>query len=789
MKALHFVHRDRQARPDSPGLPDGSTEAGEERLRHALEHMRAIMIEVGPDGQNFYVSPTITSILGYAPEEVVGVAGWDFVHDEDLHLLLEMSQTIRATGQPVSSVLRARHKSGHWVWIETTTTLFQTEEGESCTVTLARDVTAMKETGEALRASEERFRALSRNSSDLIIELDQEGRIRFVSENREEILGSGSEDLLGQTIGTTGSIHPEDASALAQGYGRFVGTERRSGAREIRILHGDGSWHWFDARVTTYRSRQGDWRALVIARDVTEQRRAEQELRDSEERYRVIAETSGELISEVDGEGRMIYSSPAVEQALGYPPGELVGTTPVVTIHPDDIDRCVQAFLECMRSGELMRLAPYRVKGRDGHWHWLETEGMQFLRADGEKRFLAISRDRTEPIRQAQERRALERRVEQTQRLEGLGVMAGGIAHDFNNLLTPILGDAGLALMDLPEDSPARARILKIQKAARRAATLTSQMLAYAGKEPLLEEPVDLSGLVREMAQLLESSVARQAALVLDLDDELPAVRGDTAQLTQVVMNLLTNAAEAVGDGGGSIRIRTAMWSPDPAPDVYRIGDDLPAEQVVMLEVEDDGCGMDAETRERIFDPFFSTKFTGRGLGLAAALGIVRAHGGAIEIETAPGQGTRFRVLFPASGERPAPQDETVSDIGSWRSDALVLVVDDDEGVRDLTREALARAGLRVLCAPDAASGLALFRERADEIALVVLDRTLPTSSGADAFEALQEIRPGCRVVLMSGYSRERAMAELLDRGLCGFLQKPFLPEQLLEAVRHALEH
>ena len=435
-----------------------------------------------------------------------------------------------------------------------------------------------------------------------------------------------------------------------------------------------------------------------------------------------------------------------------------------------------------------MRLPPYRVQGRDGRWHWLETEGMLFVRADGEKRFLAISRDRTEPIRQAQERRALERRVEQTQRLEGLGVMAGGIAHDFNNLLTPILGDAGLALMDLPEDSPARQRIQKIQKAARRAATLTNQMLAYAGKGPLLEEPVDLSGLVREMAQLLEASVARKASLELDLDESLPAVKGDTAQLTQVVMNLLTNAAEAIGETGGHIHIRTARNEATPPAGSHRIGEELPRGPVVMVEVQDDGCGMDDKTRARMFDPFFSTKFTGRGLGLAAALGIVRAHGGAIDIETAPDQGTRFRVLFPAAGERAQPRDEAPSDIRGWRCDALVLVVDDDEGVRELTQETLERAGLRVRCAEDPDSALRFFEEHADEIALVILDRTLPPSSGDGVLTRLRQLRPGCRILMMSGYSKERALEGGQEANLSGFLQKPFLPEQMLEAVRRAIE-
>jgi two-component system cell cycle sensor histidine kinase/response regulator CckA len=788
LEALQLLHRNRTARPGSPARLDPSNHAGDERLGHALEHVRAVMIEVDANGRSVYVSPSITAVLGYSVEEVTDVVGWDFIHDDDMFRLVEMSEELRTTGQPVSAVLRARHKSGHWLWIETTSTEFRTPEDESWTVTLARDVTAMRDTYEALRASEDRFQGLARNSSDLILELDDTGTIRYASENRMEILGKPAEELIGKSLRSSQNLHPDDVAGLTQGFGELVNAERRSGGRELRLLHADGTWHWFDGRITSYTSREGEWRALVIARDITENRLAQQELRDSEERYRVISETSGELISEVDGEGRLHFSSPGVAQVLGISPDTLLGSRPFVVIHPDDVQRCIDAFVSCLRSGELMRLAPYRVRAGDGSWHWIETDGIQFRRADGEQRFLAVSRDRTEQMREAQERRALERRVEQTQRLEGLGVMAGGIAHDFNNLLTPILGDAGLALMDLPEDSPARTRIQKIQKAARRAAALTNQMLAYAGKGPLIEEPVDLSGLVREMTQLLETSLSRKARLELDLDENLPAVKGDTAQLTQVVMNLLTNASEAVGEEGGRIQIRTGRTPPEALAGVYRIGEELPPGPAVMVEVEDNGCGMNTETRARIFDPFFSTKFTGRGLGLAAALGIVRAHGGAIDIETAPEQGTRFRVLFPAAGELPKRREELPSDIQRWRSDARVLVMDDDEGVRDVAVETLQRAGLRVDCATDAAEGLAIFRDRGDEIALVILDRTLPTHSNESTLARIRQTRPNCRIVLISGYAEERAMANLADNGLAGFLQKPFLPEQLLETVRRALE-
>ena len=401
---------------------------------------------------------------------------------------------------------------------------------------------------------------------------------------------------------------------------------------------------------------------------------------------------------------------------------------------------------------------------------------------------IGVTRDVTARVEAEEERKALEGRMQQAQKLEGLGVLAGGIAHDFNNLLTPILGDASLALMDSPEDSPVKQRLEKIQKAAHRAAALTQQLLAYAGKGPLLVEPVNLSQLVLEMAQLLESSISRKATVAYEMAADLPLVDGDPAQLSQVVMNLITNASEAIGGSGGRIAVRTGPVDGDRiGRGENLIGHDLRDGNYAYFEIEDNGAGMDESTRSRIFDPFFTTKFTGRGLGLAAVLGIVRSHRGALELSSDPGRGTRFRVLLPASSSTEIRPPAERSPVVDWSADATVLVVDDDDGVRDLACETLRRAGLTVLAASNAGEALDLFRQRAAEIDLVLLDRTMPTTSGEEAFEAMRRIHPDARIVLVSGYSQTRS--EGFDaRGPTGYLQKPFLPQELLEKVRESLE-
>jgi signal transduction histidine kinase/CheY-like chemotaxis protein len=415
--------------------------------------------------------------------------------------------------------------------------------------------------------------------------------------------------------------------------------------------------------------------------------------------------------------------------------------------------------------------------------------GSFYETASGERRYLEASRDVDAEIRAEQARRDLEEKMQQAQRLESLGVMAGGITHDFNNLLTPILGDASLALLDLPSDSPARIRIEKIQKAAHRAAALTNQMLAYSGQGPVLIEPIDLSQLVEEMRQLLEGAVSGRAVLVSDLADDLPAVEADATQLSQVVMNLITNASEAVEEGAGRIVLRTGIVEAEKVdrPSLYGI-DELKPGTYVFVEVIDDGSGMDDKTKARIFDPFFTTKFTGRGLGLAAALGIVRSHDGAIEIDSAVGRGTRFRVLIPSADRPVIRRAPPVSLSADWRASGTVLVIDDDEGVRDMVGETLRRVGLTVLLAGGGLEGVEIFRRHADEIRAVVLDRTMPDIGSEEAFDEIRRIRPDARVILISGRSEERATWHFLDRGLDAFLHKPFEPVTLLDRIRRILE-
>jgi signal transduction histidine kinase/CheY-like chemotaxis protein len=430
----------------------------------------------------------------------------------------------------------------------------------------------------------------------------------------------------------------------------------------------------------------------------------------------------------------------------------------------------------------------YRCRHKDGRWVEFEAMGLTYTCADGQRRFLAVSRDVTEKRKAERAHHELERSLQQSQKLESLGVLAGGIAHDFNNFLTPILGSAGLALRDLPEDSPVRAHLETIQRATRRAAALTNQMLTYAGQSPMRIEPIDLSQLVNEMWELVSASVSGSATLDLHLSSDLPSVQGEAAQLGQIILNLITNAAESLTEDGGRIGVRTGQIELERTPHEALFAETMTPGRHVYFEVTDTGCGMDPETISRIFDPFFTTKFTGRGLGLAAVAGIVRSHGGAIEVDSSTERGTRFRVLLPAVEGIRAPAPRVPTPIEEWHTTGVALVIDDDDGVRELSEEVLRRVGMTVLTAADGHEGLKLFGIHADTIRIVLLDRTMPELSGADTFEAIRALQPDAKILLVSGYSEARATAELSGPALDGFLQKPFMPETLMTRVREVLE-
>ncbi|QXE89018.1 hybrid sensor histidine kinase/response regulator [Geomonas subterranea] len=385
-----------------------------------------------------------------------------------------------------------------------------------------------------------------------------------------------------------------------------------------------------------------------------------------------------------------------------------------------------------------------------------------------------------------EERLRLEQQLLHAQKLESLGILAGGIAHDFNNILTGILGNSSLGLMRIAPDSPAVENLQNIEKGAIRAADLARQMLAYSGKGMFVVEPVSLNSLLTEMVHLLEVSVSKKCRLVLELAEELPPVQADSTQLRQIVMNLVINASEAIGDRGGTITIRSgyrhfdhqflkSAWSER----------ELAEGDFLFLQVEDDGCGMDEATLARIFDPFFTTKFTGRGLGMSAVLGIIRGHRGAIKVESRPGHGTTFTVVLPASELPVQDQVALQQPEEAWQGSGTVLLVDDEEIICEVGASMLEQLGYEVVTALSGSRAVELYRERGD-VRFVILDLTMPQMDGEQTFQELRRFDPEVKVIISSGYSEQEVTRKLSGTGYLAFIQKPYSIQALSDVMKRS---
>ena len=501
-------------------------------------------------------------------------------------------------------------------------------------------------------------------------------------------------------------------------------------------------------------------------------------LRESEARLRAVIASAPVVLFTLDRAGVVTFSEGKGLGHFDLSPGQLVGHS-LPELYPHTADYVARAF-----AGESVTWAG-AIGGATFECRLTPARG-----PDGRvTRVIGLATDVTERMRAEETRLGLERKLLAAQKLESLGVLAAGIAHDFNNLLVSVLGNASLALGEVPPDSPLCEPLRQIEVAARRGSDLTRQMLSYAGQGSIDLERVEVNGLIEEMRNLLRVSVPRRVTQRYEFTTDLPPIAADPTQIRQVVLNLLMNAAEGIGTADGTITVRTGTVVLDEAGvREIRHAPDAAAGPHVFIEVADTGCGMDPATVEKIFDPFFSTKFAGRGLGLATVLGTVRRHRGALDVRSRKGQGTTFRVYLPCGGTLPAataaPEASPPAAADAART---VLLVDDEEDVRLVTQHMLERLGCSVLVAGDGREGVEVFRTHVETIDAVIVDLTLPRLGGEQAFNEIRRIRPDAPVIVISGYNDDRTTQRLSEAGLAGFLRKPFSVSDLRSTMDRAL--
>jgi two-component system cell cycle sensor histidine kinase/response regulator CckA len=631
---------------------------------------------------------------------------------------------------------------------------------------------------EELRRQKEYLHQVVDISPNLIFVRDRFHRFVFVNQALANLYGVSIDEMLGKTDWDF-SRNPEHSDYFARIDREVLESGEERVIPEEQIIDREGRTRWLQVVKRPLCDEFGIPRQVLgVATDMTAWHEYERQITAQKSYLRQIVDINPSLIYSKDLQGRFVLVNSALADAYGVTPQELIGK-----IEADFNRDAVQLELSGSTDSHVIATAQeafipeQRLADAAGNVRWLQTiKRPVFDEQRNVIQVLAVATDITARKRAEEERRELEQRMQQAQQLESIGILAGGIAHDFNNLLVGILGNADLALLDLEPDSMVAANLRRIRSSSLRATELANQMLAYAGKGRFTAQRLDLNRIVAEVVKVLGPDHP-QVHFGIELAEGGAELDGDEAQLLRLLTNLVLNSIDALPESSGEICIRTRNSGAGK----------------IALEVQDNGAGMDEQTQARMFEPFFSTKFTGRGLGLAAVIGIVRGHGAEVEVESTTGQGTLVRVLFAAT-DRARPQPPSAqprfSELAAASRQTLrsmILVVDDDPAVCSVARRALTRHGFRVLEAHNGTEALAVYQQRAAEIDAVLLDLTMPEMSGDEVLTRIRELNPEARIVLSSGYSEYELPEQFGVGDQAAFLQKPYEVQELVSIFRRLL--
>jgi two-component system cell cycle sensor histidine kinase/response regulator CckA len=628
-------------------------------------------------------------------------------------------------------------------------------------------VEALKQTGERLRLALDAGGMASWEWDTKLGWLAWSNRLEALFGLEPGEFGGTYEELLER-------VHPDDRTLFGESVEEAITHD--SPAVVYRTVWPDGTVHWHERKSQHVLDANGQFRGVAgVTFEVTDREEAAASLRESEERFRLIAEHAHDLIALLDADGRFSYVSPSCEPMLGYLPEELVGTVAGDLIHPGD-----------RPDGLIFRtLQEVRLERADGDWIWVEGRSYHIEGASG-SHSAVIARNISERKRAETARVLLESELRQAQKMEAIGQLAGGIAHDFSNLLTVISGYTEILLSRPAQAAEGAEEILEIKRAAHRAARLIRQLLAFSRRQVIEPKPLDLTDIVRETQTMFAPLIGENITFETALSEGLGSVSADAVQIEQVIMNLVVNARDAMPDGG-KLRVTTANVTvsedfaerePDTAPGDY-----------VVLTVSDTGHGMDAETVGRIFEPFYTTKArgAGTGLGLATVYGIAKQFGGNIEVESEPGAGTAFRLFFPRIADAPQPLvSQPIDDDRSLLGTETVLLVEDEEALRSIGKEILEAYGYTVILAGDGVEALEIVRGGSEPIHLVMTDVLMPRMGGIELAEELSTLHPGLKILYTSGYNDSGTGLSRVTGSR--YLQKPYAMQELARTLRDLLD-
>jgi len=619
-----------------------------------------------------------------------------------------------------------------------------------------------------------------------IFTLDDTRRISTWNPAAERITGYSAAEVVGKPC----LIPKIAADNKCQNCFLAKGGEQTEADREVVITDKSGRQRVIYKSISLVRDSSNHvLKAVESFWDITAMKQAEAALLESEARFRALVETSSDWVWEVDESGRFTYCSPVCFEIYGYQPSDLLGQYIYDVIQPaDDPGEFRRFFLDRLRRGVPFQAVIRRCARKDGSEVHIESSGVPVLGADGVKGFRGIDRDITERRKGEEERARLEEQYRQSQKMDSLGTLAGGIAHDLNNMLTPIIGNAQLALMMVDQTSEVRGNLQDIEKCAERAAALIRQILAFSRKQLLMPKVIDLNSLIEDFVKMLRRLIREDIELKLELAPQLARIYVDAGQVEQVLMNLVVNARDAMPKGG-EILISTTNATLESGV-VHDVDGRPISGDFVVLIVRDNGQGMDQATFSRLFDPFFTTKDVGKGtgMGLSTVYGIINQHKGHIRFETGVGRGTSFFIYLPISSAPPAPELEKESEVSVRGGDEVILLAEDEPGVRSVTVSILQRLGYQVLEAGSGVEAMQLFEKTGGAIDLLLTDIVMPGLGGEALARRLMTSRPGLAVICMSGYLFDLSVNDFAPGKRFNFLQKPFTPTELGLKVREVLD-
>ncbi len=767
-----------------------------ERLTLLARQSRTVIWEVDDQGLYTYISPETGSLWGYHPDELVGR-----LHFYDLHPAAGRAAFKQAAfevfaqrGSFTDLINAVRAKDGHTVWVSTTGGPVLSAAGSLQGYRGSdRDITARKAVEDSLQRSESRLRAITDSAQEAILMMDPAGRISYWNPAAEQIFGYTSAEALGQKLHALiipsryHAAHQAAFPAFQQtGHGAAMGK-----TRDLEARRKDGREISVQLSLSAVEI-EGRWHAVGLIRDITERKQAEQALGQLLRKQELILSSLADGVHGLDLQGRVTFENGAATKLFGQCVDEMVGQPAHALVHHSHADGSAYPVEQCpihatLRDGVIRRVSDEVFWRKDG-----TSFPVEYVTAPARDEHgvitgaVVVFRDITERKQVEAELAQLEARTWQLQKAESLGRMAGAIAHHFNNQLMAVMGNLELALQALPRDTEPSAMLGDALYAAQRAAEVSRLMLTYLGRATDALSPLDVSELCRQSLPLIQG--LHPVTISTDLAAPGPVISANANQLRQVLTNLIINAAESGEASRGAIRlfVKTVSAREIPAAQRFPLDWQPQAQAYVCLGVADAGCGIAKEHVAKIFDPFFTTKFTGRGMGLAATLGLVRAHSGCITVASEPGQGSTFQLFFPALNPSallpPPPQPAPGVAAGG-----TVLLVDDEEPLRKTTKAMLVRLGFTVLTATDGNAAVAVFRQHQAEIRCVLTDLTMPGLDGWATLAALRALRADLPVILSSGYAEANMLADAGAERPQAFLAKPYTLEALQKALDQAL--